>query len=108
MNISSRIFAIIILMVLLPLLFLVSITSFFSQGLPIIFCQKRVGYKNKQFTIYKFRTMVDNHSINDFSSFNDKRVTKWGSFIRYYKIDELPQLINIIFGDMVLLVPDLN
>ena len=105
MNIPSRIFAIIILIVLLPFLFLVSIISFFSQGLPIIFFQKRVGYKNKQFMIYKFRTMVDNHCSNDFSSFNDNRVTKWGRFLRYYKIDELPQLINIIFGDMVFIGP---
>jgi len=105
MNIPSRIFAIIILIVLLPFLFIVCIISFFSQGLPIIFFQKRVGYKNKQFMIYKFRTMVDNQCINDFSNFNDHRVTKWGRFLRYYKIDELPQLINIIFGDMVFIGP---
>ncbi len=105
MNILSRVFAFIILVALLPLFIFIFITSFIFQGIPIFYTQKRVGFKNKQFNIYKFRTMIDNDYMNKLSSLNDARVTKWGKFLRYYKLDELPQLINIIKGDMVFIGP---
>ena len=105
MNIISRIFAFIILLVLFPLFFIISFISFIFQGTPILFYQKRTGFKNKQFNIYKFRTMIDNDSMTKLSTLNDSRVTKWGKFLRYYKLDELPQLINIINGDMVFIGP---
>ena len=105
MKIISRIFAFIILLVLFPLLFIISFISFIFQGTPILFYQKRTGFKNKQFNIYKFRTMIDNDSMTKLSTLNDSRVTKWGKFLRYYKLDELPQLINIINGDMVFIGP---
>jgi len=105
MKIISRIFAFIILLVLFPLFFIISFISFIFQGTPILFYQKRTGFKNKQFNIYKFRTMIDNDSMTKLSTLNDSRVTKWGKFLRYYKLDELPQLINIINGDMVFIGP---
>ncbi len=49
--------------------------------------------------------MIDNDSMTKLSTLNDSRVTKWGKFLRYYKLDELPQLINIINGDMVFIGP---
>jgi len=80
MKIISRIFAFIILLVLFPLFFIISFISFIFQGTPILFYQKRTGFKNKQFNIYKFRTMIDNDSMTKLSTLNDSRVTKWGKF----------------------------
>ncbi len=105
MNVKSRIIAIILLVALSPVFIFIFIFSFVFQGLPIFYSQKRVGFKKKQFRIYKFRTMINNYSMNKLASFNDSRVTKWGKFLRYYKLDELPQLINIINGDMVFIGP---
>ena len=96
-----RFFFCIILIIFSPIFLFISLVCLIFQGFPIIYRSKRIGKNGGSFMIYKFRTMVDNHSINDFSSFNDHRVTKWGRVLRYYKIDEMPQLINIIFGDMV-------
>ncbi len=105
MNIPSRFFAVFILVALLPLFIFIFIISYIFQGTPIFYSQKRVGFKNKQFNIYKFRTMLENDSMNELSSLNDSRVTKLGKLLRYYKLDELPQLINIIKGDMVFVGP---
>mgnify|MGYP003980895517 CR=1 FL=1 len=106
MNFSSKIIAIILLIFLLPFLLLVSLISYLSQGRPIIFKQTRVGLNFKKFTIYKFRSM-DNSSegINSFITGQVFSATKWGHFIRKMKIDELPQLYNIIKGDMVFIGP---
>ena len=105
MNIKSRIIAIILSVALSPVFIFIFIFSFVFQGLPIFYSQKRVGFKKKQFRIYKFRTMINNNSMNKLAKLNDSRVTKWGKFLRYYKLDELPQLINIINGDMVFIGP---
>ncbi|OIO06492.1 sugar transferase [Candidatus Falkowbacteria bacterium CG_4_10_14_0_2_um_filter_36_22] len=75
-----------------------------SKG-TIIFKQMRVGKNNKQFKIYKFRTMANTH--NNFSPTinNDKRITKLGSFLRKTRIDEIPQIINILKGEMSFVGP---
>ena len=84
----------------------------------ILFCQERVGINNKTFKMYKFRSMVSNAEelLKDISELNemdgpvfkikeDPRITKVGKFIRKTSIDELPQLINILKGDMSLIGP---
>jgi len=78
-----------------------------SKG-PVIFKQKRLGLDGREFDIYKFRSMVQNaeHTGSGvYSGKNDARVTKVGRIIRKTSIDELPQLINILKGDMALIGP---
>ncbi len=77
-----------------------------SKG-PVFFRQKRVGKDFKEFRIYKFRTMVDEASLNgqQITVSGDKRVTRVGKFLRRHKIDELPQLINVSKGDMSFVGP---
>ncbi len=75
---------------------------------PALFRQKRIGYKGKEFEILKFRSMVQNaeHTGSGvYSDKNDARVTKVGRFIRATSIDELPQLLNILLGDMSFIGP---
>jgi exopolysaccharide biosynthesis polyprenyl glycosylphosphotransferase len=79
----------------------------FSSPGNIIYSQERVGYKGKKFTIYKFRSMVSDAEKNGpaLSSLDDERITKWGKVMRKWRIDELPQLWNILKGEMSLVGP---
>ena len=109
------------IILLLPLLLLVAILiKLESQG-PVFFGQNRVGKNGKLFKMYKFRSMVVNaedllHKLNDknemsgpmFKMKNDPRITKVGKFIRKTSIDELPQLINVLKGEMSLVGPRPN
>ncbi len=73
---------------------------------PILFKQKRVGKDGKEFMCYKFRSMrTDVDYSNDYTQENDPRVFKWGKFMRKSRVDELPQLINILKGEMHLIGP---
>ncbi|WP_244834508.1 undecaprenyl-phosphate glucose phosphotransferase [Clostridium sp. BJN0001] len=76
-----------------------------SKG-PIFFKQQRVGLNKKLFTMYKFRSMrVNNEETTGWTTNNDNRKTKFGSFIRKYSIDETPQFFNVLKGDMSLIGP---
>ena len=104
LEVFSRLVAFILLILLSPIFFIVIIGSTIFQGLPIFFKQERVGFNFNNFQIYKFRSMINN--VGDLiTSANDKRITKWGKFLRNTKIDELPQLINIVKGDMRFIGP---
>jgi lipopolysaccharide/colanic/teichoic acid biosynthesis glycosyltransferase len=67
---------------------------------PIFYCQRRAGLGGRQFTIFKLRTMTHNHDGESYTSEDDQRITRVGRFLRRYRIDELPQIINILRGDM--------
>ena len=71
----------------------------------IIFKQQRIGLKGKEFTCYKFRSMHENSHDDPYTRKNDNRIYPWGDFMRKTRIDELPQLINILKGDMHLIGP---
>lgn len=93
--------------VLSPLLLYVMIRVKFSSNGPIFYSQERVGYKGKTFRMYKFRSMINHAEKNGpaLSSDNDPRITKWGKVMRKWRLDELPQLWNILIGDMSLVGP---
>jgi exopolysaccharide biosynthesis polyprenyl glycosylphosphotransferase len=93
--------------VLLPLIIYSALRVKFSSPGNIIYSQERIGYKGKKFTIYKFRSMISDAEKNGpaLSSANDERITKWGKVMRKWRIDELPQIWNIIKGEMSLVGP---
>jgi len=99
-------FSIIGLIALSPLFILVGLSQKLTSKGPIIFKQKRVGRNNQVFKILKFRTMkVGSEQFGKITTSKDERVTRFGRFLRKYKLDELPQLINVMCGDMSFVGP---
>ena len=100
----DRIVAITLIILLFPILFIVACLVYVLSGAPIIFKQRRCGYQLVEFNIYKFRTM----KINDGSlitEIKDDRITSIGQIMRKLRLDELPQLINVVMGNMVFVGP---
>jgi exopolysaccharide biosynthesis polyprenyl glycosylphosphotransferase len=95
------------LIILSPLLLYITIRVRLSSKGPVIFKQERIGYKGKPFMMYKFRSMIVDAEKEgpSLSSANDQRITAWGKSMRKWRIDELPQLWNIIKGEMSLVGP---
>ena len=97
---SSISISIFLIFLLLPIMLIVSLLILLIDGNPILFSQKRAGLNGKIFILYKFRTMENIKIKNDRS-----RVTKLGKILRNFKLDELPQLFNILKGDLSLVGP---
>lgn len=91
--------------ILLPLLCIIGIFVRIKLGKPIIFKQDRPGKNEKIFKLYKFRTMTDEKDENGNLLSDEIRLTKFGKFLRSTSLDELPELINIIKGDMSIVGP---
>jgi putative colanic acid biosysnthesis UDP-glucose lipid carrier transferase len=109
-SIEDKVLSILILLSISPILALVAIAIKLDSPGPIFFRQKRTGWNGKTFSIWKFRSMYVNQQITDEKELkqaekNDPRVTKVGAFIRKTSLDELPQLFNVLTGDMSLVGP---
>ena len=101
------IFSITVLIILSPLFLLIALLIKLGSKGPVIFRHKRIGLNGKEFFVYKFRTMVENAPKigPGLTEKNDPRITDFGRFLRNSSIDELPQLINIIKGEMSMVGP---
>lgn len=102
----DRIFSLFGLLVLAPVLFVVAVLiKIRMPGGPAIFRQRRVGRNGKLFTMYKFRSMTVSHSGSSVSVAGESRITPLGAKLRKYKFDELPELWNVLKGDMSFVGP---
>jgi lipopolysaccharide/colanic/teichoic acid biosynthesis glycosyltransferase len=102
---ADIILSLIALCVLSPILFITALLVKLKLGSPVLFKQKRPGLNGKIFTMYKFRTMTNEKNENGELLPDDQRLTKFGKFLRSTSLDELPELINILKGDMSLVGP---
>jgi exopolysaccharide biosynthesis polyprenyl glycosylphosphotransferase len=99
--------ALLSLIIFAPLLIYAAMRTSFSSPGAVIYSQERIGYKGKKFLIFKFRSMFDDAEQEGprLSSEKDPRITAWGKTMRKWRIDELPQLWNVLKGDMSLVGP---
>lgn len=107
-RILDFVLSLVALVILSPLFLIIAILIKIDSNGPVFFKQERLGKNGKVFLIYKFRTMVDNaENIGTglFTNEKDPRITKIGSFLRKTSLDELPQLINILKGEMSIIGP---
>ena len=90
---------------LFPFFLLVSFLIAIDSGFPIFFLQKRIGRDAKEFNIIKFRTMKTNNENITVTVSDDSRITRIGKYLRKTKIDELPEILNVLFGQMSFVGP---
>lgn len=102
MDILIAVFALLLLM---PLIGIVAVLVRLKLGAPVLFCQKRPGLGGRPFIIYKFRTMLDLYDEDGSELPAEQRVTSFGRLLRSASLDELPELINVIKGEMSLVGP---
>ena len=93
------------LLFILPIFTILTILVYCFHGRPIFFRQLRPGYKTKPFIIYKFRTMKDAYDEQGHLLPDDQRITKFGVFLRSFSLDELPEIYNVLKGEMSLVGP---
>ena len=102
----DRLMALVGLLVLWPVILVTAVLVRVKMpGGPVFFCQKRVGKDGKLFTCHKFRTMTVDHNGSSVSVAGDSRITPFGAKLRHYKIDELPELWDVLVGNMSFVGP---
>lgn len=105
-SLFDRVASILGLIILFPVLIVIGILIHIKMpGGPVIFRQKRIGQYGRIFTMYKFRSMTVIHSGSSVSVKGESRITPLGAVLRKYKLDELPELWNVLIGDMSLVGP---
>ncbi|MCS7205580.1 MAG: exopolysaccharide biosynthesis polyprenyl glycosylphosphotransferase, partial [Leptospiraceae bacterium] len=105
-RIVEVIFSLILALPILVFLPFILLIVYLSDGFPLIYKQERLGMNNKKFIAYKFRTMIKgSDKLDPYTREKDSRVTKIGNFLRKSRIDEIPQIINVIKGDISLIGP---
>ncbi|MCT7546507.1 undecaprenyl phosphate N,N'-diacetylbacillosamine 1-phosphate transferase [Aliarcobacter cryaerophilus] len=104
-NLFDKTLALFLIILFSPVYIVVSLLIFFKMGSPMLFRQKRPGYKEKIFGIYKFRTMTNEKDANGNLLPDEQRLVGIGKFIRSTSLDELPQLFNVLKGEMSFVGP---
>jgi len=107
-NIEDKVLSSLIILMILPLLLLIAVGVKLSSPGPILFRQKRIGWNNEEITILKFRSMpvdIEKNSGPVWAAQNEQRATKFGQFLRKTSLDELPQFINVLKGEMSIVGP---
>ncbi|MGV3026901.1 sugar transferase [Clostridium thermobutyricum] len=104
-RIFDLLFSIIVLLLLSPVILIIAVLVKLNLGSPILFTQERIGKDNKKFKMYKFRTMKDAIGKDGKQLPDSERLTKFGKILRSTSLDELPELINILKGEMSLIGP---
>lgn len=104
-RILDLVLSLIAFIILLPIMMVIYILVRIKLGKPVIFKQKRPGKDEKIFTLYKFRTMTDEKDENGNLLPDSKRLTKFGKTLRSTSLDELPELVNILKGEMSIVGP---
>ena len=106
-RISDVVFSILIMVIMAPVAALVALAVFLESGRPVLFRQPRVGLRGRTFQIIKFRSMrhQSTPAHTNWTSEQDPRITRVGRFIRQLRLDEIPQLVNVLLGDMSLVGP---
>jgi lipopolysaccharide/colanic/teichoic acid biosynthesis glycosyltransferase len=99
-RIFDVLFAIIALLILSPILLIITLFLWCSQGAPIFYSQERPGYHGQVFRLWKFRTMNDRRGETGKLLPDEQRITPMGNFLRKTSLDELPELMNVIRGEM--------
>jgi lipopolysaccharide/colanic/teichoic acid biosynthesis glycosyltransferase len=102
---TDLLFASILLVIFLPFMLLIALLVKVSTKGPVIFSQQRIGINGRSFSLFKFRTMKQGKTGSRITIGKDDRITAIGHFLRRFKLDELPQLWNVIKGDMSLVGP---
>jgi lipopolysaccharide/colanic/teichoic acid biosynthesis glycosyltransferase len=107
--VSKRLFDLVLtvpgLVILTPFMAIIALLVRIKHGKPVLFRQQRPGYKGKPFNVYKFRTMRDLRDVNGFLLPDEQRLTRLGRFLRSSSLDELPELIHVLRGQMSLVGP---
>jgi len=99
------IFSFLFLVIAFPFLLIIYFIIFFNDGKPVFYIQKRVGLSNKKFRFYKFRSMPKNTTLLPSDKIGEIKLTNIGKFLRRFSLDELPQILNILKGDMSFVGP---
>lgn len=96
-----------LILFLSPLLLLTAAAIKFDSRGPVLYRQRRVGYGGREFEVFKFRSMIERAEANgpQYADLNDARITRVGRFIRKFRIDEIPQTINVLRGEMSFVGP---
>ncbi len=100
--------SVVCLIIFSPLFLIIAVLVLLEDGQPVIFSQERIGFRGKPFHIYKFRSMVVDAEKNGpelYKHENETRMTRVGNFLRKHHLDELPQLWNVVKGDMAFIGP---